>query len=56
MVGDGGLQNAADFWLAVQLDELRDDDGALDPAKIKAARPSEPKGAPSFGEAVKRAG
>jgi hypothetical protein len=34
----GGLQNAADFWLAVQLDELRDDVGALDPEKVKAAR------------------
>ena len=38
VTGDGGLQNADDFWLAVQLDDLRDADGALDAAKFKAAR------------------
>lgn len=38
VTGDGGLQSAADFWLAVQLDDLRDEQRALDPAKIKAAR------------------
>ena len=38
VTGQGGLQNAADFWLAVQLDDLRDEQGALDPAKVKAAR------------------
>lgn len=39
ITGDGGLQNAADFWLTgIQLDELRDDEGNLDSEKVKAAR------------------
>lgn len=38
VTGDRGLTDPADFWLAVQLDDLRDEDGALDKAKIEAAR------------------
>ena len=38
VTGDGGLRNADDFWLAVDLDDLRDEDGRLDTEKVKAAR------------------
>ena len=36
--GDGGLADPGDLWLAVQLDDLRNDDGALDSEKVEAAR------------------
>ena len=39
VTGAGGLQSASDFWTAgVKLDDLRAEDGGLDPEKVKAER------------------
>ena len=51
VTGDGGSPNAEDFWLAVQLDDLRDEDGALDPAKVKAARDRVPRRSAALAQA-----
>ena len=60
-VGDR-LQNPSDLWLTgVQLDELRGEDGSLEPEKVKAARdkvieehPHWQKPAPDFGQGARQ--